>query len=178
MATKGPLVKIAGIWKQGKGYYEKIGGVWRRIVSTYVKVGGVWKETKVALNSNMVIGFYAGSSSDTVGFYSQVVSGVNVGSMSNPTIGWDTVMRSLAINFTRNNSSVRFTLNLTSGISPVQGTLQVTMTDSVNASIVANMPNPSPYNYYEIPNGAEATSIYNWLKARQGQTITVRGFVL
>ena len=177
MANKGPYVNISGVMKHAKKLYVNISGTMRQAVSTYIKVGGVWKETKVALNSNMVIG--ADSSPSSLGY------GFDLGyygSMSSPTLGWDTVMRSLYALKDTANARTRVTLNLSSGSLPQSFTatrnIFLTFIASNGNSItctVSNSADNGPFNYWQVRDGAESLAIYNWLLARNGQAITVRG---
>ena len=181
MANKGPYVNVGEVLKHAKKLYLNVSETMRQVVSTYIKVGGVWKETKVALNSNMVIGAGSSPSSTVYGFD----SGYH-GSMSSPTLGWDTVMRSLyALMNTGNPTRTRVTLNLSSGALPQSFTqtrnIFLTFTASNGDSITCTVSNSSdtgPFNYWELGNGAESLAVYNWLVARNGQTITVRGFLV
>lgn len=180
MANKGPYVNVSGVLKHAKKLYLNVSETMRQVVSTYIKVGGVWKETKVALNSNMVIGANSSPSSTVYGFD----SGYH-GSMSSPTLGWDTVMRSLYALRNTGNASTRVTLNLSSGALPQSFTqtrnIFLTFTASNGDSITCTVSNSSdtgPFNYWELGNGAESLAVYNWLVARNGQTITVRGFLV
>lgn len=177
MANKGPYVNVSGVLKHAKKLYLNVSETMRQVVSTYIKVGGVWKETKVALNSNMVIG----ADTTAYGFDSGYF-----GSMSSPTLGWDTVMRSLyAVMITGNPTRTRVTLNLSSGALP-QSFIQtrnifLTFTASDGNSITCTVSNSSdtgPFRYWELGNGADSLAVYNWLAARSGQTITVRGFLV
>lgn len=180
MANKGPYVNVSGVLKHAKKLYLNVSGTMRQVVSAYIKVGGVWNETKVALNSNMVIGASNSPSSTAYGFE----SGYH-GSMSSPTLGWDTVMRSLYALRNNGNASTRVTLNLSSGALP-QGFTQtrnifLTFTASNGNSItctVSNSNDNGPFDYWELGNGAESLAVHNWLSARNGQTITVRGFLV
>ena len=180
MANKGPYVNVSGVLKHAKKLYLNVSGTMRQVVSTYIKVGGVWKETKVALNSNMVVGAGNSPSSTVYGFD----SGYH-GSMSSPTLGWDTVMRSLYALRNNGNASTRVTLNMSSGALPQRFTqtrnIFLTFTASNGDSITCTVSNSSdngPFDYWELGNGAESLAVHNWLMARTGQTITVRGFLV
>ena len=83
------------------------------------------------------------------------------------------------------NASTRVTLNLSSGALPQIFTqthnIFLTFTASNGDSITCTVSNSSdtgPFNYWELGNGAESLAVYNWLVARNGQTITVRGFLV
>lgn len=180
MANKGPYVNVSEVLKHAKKLYLNVSETMRQVVSTYIKVGGVWKETKVALNSNMVIGADSSPSATLYGFDSGYP-----GSMSSPTLGWDTVMRSLYALRNTSNARTRVTLNLSSGSLPQSFTqtrnIFLTFTASNGNSItctVTNSADNGPFNYWELGNGAESLAVYNWLAARNGQTITVRGFLV
>ena len=179
MANNGPYVNVSGVLKHAKKLYLNVSETMRQVVSTYIKVGGGWKETKVALNSNMVIGAGSSPSSTVYGFE----SGYH-GSMSSPTLGWDTVMRSLYALRNTGNASTRVTLNLSSGALPQIFTqtrnIFLTFTASNGDSITCTVSNSDtgPFKYWELGNGAESLAVYNWLVARNGQTITVRGFLV
>ena len=180
MANNGPYVNISGVMKHAKKLYANISETMRQVTGIYIKVGGVWNETKVALNSNMVIGANSSPSSTVYGSD----SGYH-GSMSSPTLGWDTVMRSLYALRNTGNASTRVTLNLSSGALPQSFTqtrnIFLTFTASNGDSITCTVSNSSgygPFNFWELGNGAESLAVYNWLVARNGQTITVRGFLV
>lgn len=178
MANKGPHIKIGGVWKQGKRYVVKVAGAFRDAVSTFIKIGGVWRETKVALNSTITIGV-AVSGSTAYGFDSGYY-----GAMGSPTLGWDTVIRSLYATRTNTDGKTRVTLNLGSGSLPQPFTqtrnIYILFFDPYGGSIgcvLNNSADYGPFNYWEVGNGAESAAVHAWLAARNGWGISVRGFL-
>ena len=180
MANKGPYVKISGVMKHAKKLYVNISGTMRQAVSTYIKVGGVWKETKVALNGSMKIGHIAAADS-----YYGFSAPDGIGNLSPATLGWNTVVSGIIARASVSGGSTRYRVSLSlSGANRLPMDAETTRSlvctllasDGANTSWTMTTPYASgPFFYWELGDGAKSLAIYNWLQARNGQAITVRG---
>lgn len=177
MPASGPFVKISGLQRQARRLYVKLSGLFFLGSRVYVKIGGVWRRTALLLRSSLVIGTSTTASGTSYGYY---IGGPNYGAMSEPTLGWNSVLRSLyASKTTDNRTRVVIEVSSVANAMPYNSSTAVitfvSSTGDVISFPVTSIQDLVPRTFWQLGDGAQSLAVYNWLAARNGLTITVQG---